>query len=489
MHKIFFLLIVLTVPFFSGCTPERSTDPSVERIESYLSSIEHAGFSGSVLVELNGEKVISAGYGFRDREKQLRNSPRTIFDTGSITKQFTAAGILKLEMEGRLSVSDPLANYFRDVPGDKTAITIHDLLRHQSGLQSNVGGDFDPITTGEFIDEVMNSPLRFEPGTTFGYSNIGYSLLALIIERVSGLSYEEYLYVNLWKPAGMESTGYTRPGFDPDLVAVGYYRDDRVWGKPTEKPWDDTAPYWHLTGNGGILSTTEDLYKWHKALKGDNILSPDAREKLYHPEIRPDEDRNSVYAYGWDVSVTKRNTRLVWHNGSNGILYADFHRYIDEDIAIIMMSNRSHPDFNILNREISMIIFDAEYTPVIPHPDNAANREFTSRILQIIAEDGTAQAMVEYENRNEGVEVLDFRMRDEGFRRLFRTNEPEIALSILRFNAELHPLSAPALRFLAEAYMETGQTESAVEYFQKSLTIDPDNPFANEMLGRLQKQE
>jgi CubicO group peptidase (beta-lactamase class C family) len=486
MNKRFSALAIMIVSFLTGCVP---SDSSVERIGTYLNNIERVGFSGSVLVELHGKKVISAGYGFRDREKQLKNTPKTIFDIGSITKQFTAVGILKLEMDGRLSVNDPVSNYFQNVPGDKAAITIHDLLRHQSGLQSNVGADYDPVTTADFIDNVMSSPLHFEPGTAFAYSNIGYSLLALIIENVSGITYEEYMYEKLWNPAGMESTGYSRPGFEPDLVAVGYFRDDRVWGKPTEKAWDDTVPYWHLAGNGGILSTTEDLYKWHTALKGDKILSPEAREKLYHPEIRPDEDRSSVYAYGWDVSVTDRNTRLVWHNGSNGILYADFHRYIDEDITIIMLSNRSHPDFNILNREIAKIISNPDYIPLIPHPDNAANREFTNRIIQVIAEDGADRAMVEYENRNEGVEVLEFQMRSEGFRRLFRTNEPDLALSFLEFNAELHPGSAPAFRGLAEAYMETGKTESAIEYFQKSLTIDPDNPFANEMLVRLQKQE
>jgi CubicO group peptidase (beta-lactamase class C family) len=486
MNKRFSALVFLIVTSLVGCVP---SDSSVERIGTYLNNIERVGFSGSVLVELHGKKVISAGYGLRDREKQLKNSPKTIFDIGSITKQFTAAGILKLEMEGLLSVNDPVSKYFQNVPGNKAAITIHDLLRHQSGLQSNVGADYDPVTTADFIDNVMSSPLHFEPGTAFGYSNIGYSLLALIIESVSGITYEEYMYEKLWKPAGMESTGYSRPGFDSDLVAVGYFRDDRVWGKPTEKAWDDTAPYWHLAGNGGILSTTEDLYKWHTALKGDKILSPEAREKLYHPEIRPDEDRSSVYAYGWDVSVTDRNTRLVWHNGSNGILYADFHRYIDEDITIIMLSNRSHPDFNVLNREIAKIIFNPDYIPLIPHPDNAANREFTNRIIKVIAEDGADRAMVEYEDRNEGVEVLEFQMRSEGFRRLFRTNEPDLALSILEFNAELHPGSAAALRNLAEAYMETGKTEWAIEYFQKSLTIDPDNPFAKEMLVRLQNQK
>lgn len=100
----------------------------------------------------------------------------------------------------------------------------------------------------------------------------------MIIEKVSGQSYEAYLYENLWKPAQMEMTGYTRPAFDTNLIAIGYDSDDKAWGKPTDKEWDKTAPYWHLKGNGGILSTTEDLYKWHKALQSKLILSDEAKQ-------------------------------------------------------------------------------------------------------------------------------------------------------------------------------------------------------------------
>lgn len=483
------LFALLSTLCLGSCSSGNNAGRVVERIEAYLNEIERAGFSGSVLVELNLEKVISNGYGFRDQEKQLKNTPSTVFDIASITKQFTAAAILKLEMDEKLSVNEPVSMYFTSVPDDKSDITIHDLLRHQSGLQSTIGGDFDPVSKTDFIGLTFNSPLRFETGTSFGYSNIGYSLLALIVEKVSGISYEAYLYENLWNPSGMQSTGYSRPGFDPDMVAVVYYQDDRIWGRPTEKEWDDAAPYLHLSGNGGILSTTEDLYKWHQALLGDEILSESAKQKLYYPEIREDEDPGGIYAYGWDVTTTPRGTRLVWHNGANGFLYADFHRFIDEGIAIIMLSNKSHPNFDILNREIIKIIFDPGYTPIIPHPDNEANREFTTRILQAISMDGPDKALTEYQARDEEIELLDFQMLNAGFRYLFNSNEPDIALAVFQFNAEIFPDSAPAIRGLAEAYMETGHHELAEEYFRKSLIIDPDSPFANEMITTLQKEK
>lgn len=350
---------------------ENSTEKT-NRIDTYLSELEKAGLSGAVLIELNGDKVISEGYGFSDQAKSIKNEPATVFDIGSITKQFTATAILKLEMEGKLSTDDKITLYFEHVPPDKAAITIHDLLRHQSGLQSVVGRDYDKISEAEFLDTVMNSNRRFDTGTRFSYSNIGYSLLAMIIEKVSGQAYETYLYENLWKPPGMEMTGYSRPAFDENMIATGYSEEGEVWGKPTEKAWDGTAPFWHLRGNGGILSTTEDLYKWHKALMGEEILSKEAKDKLYHPRIRREEkNARAIYAYGWDVTQTKRKTRRVGHNGTNNIFYADFMRYIDENVTLIMLLNKPYPmNIERLNIELSKVIFEKNYQPAIPIPDN-----------------------------------------------------------------------------------------------------------------------
>jgi CubicO group peptidase (beta-lactamase class C family) len=309
MKYLFSTLIITLLICFSASAQVKNSAEKTKLIKTYLTELEKIGFSGSVIVDINGKKVISEGYGFSDKAKFIKNDPNTIFDIGSITKQFTASAILKLEMQGKLSTEDTITKYFENVPTDKSKITIHDLLRHQSGLQSTVGKDYDKITQAEFIDKVMNSKLRFDVGKRFSYSNIGYSLLAIIIEKVSGKTYETYLYDNLLKPAGMEMTGYSRPMFDTTKIAAGYYKDDKIWGKPTDKEWDTTKPYWHLAGNGGILSTTEDMYKWRKALMGDKILSKEVKNKLFHPKIRTDENYNSIYAYGWDVSKTNRNTK------------------------------------------------------------------------------------------------------------------------------------------------------------------------------------
>jgi CubicO group peptidase (beta-lactamase class C family) len=366
---------------------------------------------------------------------------------------------------------------------DKSEITIHQLLRHSSGLPGVVGGDYDKITESEFIKKVFETPLKFPSGERFAYSNVGYSLLGLIIEKVSGLPYEQFLYDNLWKPAGMESTGYTRPHFAENLIAVGY-RSDEHWGKPTEKAWDADAPFWHLKANGGILSTTEDLYKWNQALSSDKILSSAAKEKYYRPKLRPNENDNPYYAYGWDVLKTKRNTILARHNGSNRIFYADFHRYLDEGITIIVLSNKAHSNFLRANNEISKIIFDSAFKPLIPVADNAPNRNFTDEIIKSTLEKGFEAGAQNYKKRSSAVNLLEDVVNGKGYN-LLSNKKFSQAIEIFKLNTLAFPTSANAFDSLGEAYMEAGEKILAIENYKKSLLLNPDNKNAEEMLKSL----
>jgi CubicO group peptidase (beta-lactamase class C family) len=483
LNIAFLLLLFVCGAGFSQTMKAEPEAKTVKRIESYLNKIESVGFSGVVLVEMNDRKVISKGYGFRSDECKLKNTPDTIFDIGSIAKQFTAAAIMKLEMEGKLHTDDKISKYFSNVPSDKAEITIHQLLRHSSGLPSGVGGDFDPISESEFVEKVFTAPLRFASGSRFSYSNVGYSLLAMIVEKVSRMSYEQFLYENLWKPANMEQTGYTRPNFDKDLIAVGY-KEGAMWGKPNEKAWDKDAPFWHLKGNGGILSTAEDLYKWHQALKSDRILSKEIKEKYFRPKLRENETSDSYYAYGWDVHKTRRNTTLIGHNGTNRVFYADFHRYPDENTAIIMLSNKAHQNFLEINREISKIIFDSSYQPVIPVADNKTNRDFTENIIKITLEAGFEAAAKSYKKRSRGVNLLERVVNNKGYEWLSDKKLPK-AIELFKLNVLAFPKSTIAFESLGEAYMEAGNKEMAIENYKKSLMLNPENKNAEEALKKI----
>ena len=113
------------------------------------------------------------------------------------------------------------------------------------------------------------------------------------------------------------------------------------WGTPRDQPWADDGPSWNLRANGGILSTVGDLFKWQRALKGEAVLSTSAKTKLFHPHVREEPDSDSFYGYGWTISQTSRGTKVMKHNGSNAIFYADFRWYVGEDILIVIASNQT----------------------------------------------------------------------------------------------------------------------------------------------------
>ena len=309
-----------------------------QKIDHYLQKAEANGFAGSVLVA-RGEKIILArGYGLADRENKVKQTPETVFSIGSITKQFTGAAILKLEMMGKLKVADPISKYFGDVPADKKEITLHHLLTHAAGFEGALGDDYDPIGREAFIKLALGSKLLFKPGERYEYSNVGFSLLGIIVELVSGKDYEGFLYVALFKPAGMERTGYIRPRFAKSELAVGYRGGER-WGTALDRPWRPEGSGWHLRANGGILSTVRDMHHWYLALKNRTVLSAPAKQKYFAPHVKEYADGNSYYGYGWVIQKTARGTDLIWHNGGNGIYNAFMGFEPENDLVIIASSN------------------------------------------------------------------------------------------------------------------------------------------------------
>ena len=309
-----------------------------QKMDRYMRKAEANGYAGSVLAARGENIMLAKGYGLADRENKVKETAETVFSIGSITKQFTGAAILKLEMQGKLKVTDPISQYFEDVPADKKEITLHHLLTHTAGFAGALGDDYDPIGREEFIKLALGSKLLFKPGEKYEYSNVGFSLLGIIVELVSGKNYEDFLYEELFKPAGMEKTGYLRPLFTKNQLAVGYRGGER-WGTALDRPWLPEGPGWHLRANGGILSTVGDMHRWYLALKKDTILSKSAKEKYFAPHVKEYEDGHSYYGYGWVTQKTGRGATLIWHNGGNGIYNAFMGFEPENDLVIIASSN------------------------------------------------------------------------------------------------------------------------------------------------------
>ncbi|MFD7024571.1 serine hydrolase domain-containing protein [Promicromonospora sukumoe] len=312
-------------------------------IESFLGDDALPAGSSGALVAGRGDRIdVCGGWGEPDEQGGEGPGCDTLFDIMSMTKQFTAAAVVRLQMDGLLDVADPLADHLPAVPADKQGITIEHLLTHTSGLLDTLGPDDEPLTRDAFLREALGSAPLSEPGETYLYSNVGYSVLTAVIEEVSGQDYEAYLAEHLFTPSGMTSTGYVLPDWSTTQVAVEYDADGRAQGTPLDHPWAEDGPYWNLRGNGGLLSTPRDMFRWHVALRGDAVLDAAARRELFEPRVREEPDE-TYYAYGW-VADDPDDPRIFWHNGGNGRAYGEIGRDPAGDVFVFWVANRSAGD-------------------------------------------------------------------------------------------------------------------------------------------------
>ncbi len=347
------------------------------RIDSYLSAGISKGFTGSVLVAKDGEIVLNKGYGLANREKNIVVTPNTVFDIGSVTKQFTATAILKLVAQNKIKLTDNITAFFNEVPEDKKTITIHQLLTHTAGLIDVIGeGDFDHIPTNDFFKELLATELLHKPGTKHEYSNSGYSILARIIEIVSEMEYEDFLDMHLFEPSGMTQTGYLKPNWDKNKYAIGYQFNLSPIGAMAARYKKEGKISWVLKGNGGVNSTQQDMYKWYLALTTHKILSKEQTEILTTPYVLEYENGTSYYAYGWAIFNSERNTKKISHNGSNGVFFHDFIWLPEEDAVVIFFTNGYTDNLIDTAWEIDKMLFKNTYTP------KAIEKDLSTSILK-----------------------------------------------------------------------------------------------------------
>ncbi|HVZ49766.1 MAG TPA: serine hydrolase domain-containing protein, partial [Gemmatimonadaceae bacterium] len=331
------------------------------RVDEYLSRLAGMGFTGGVLVTHHGRTVIARSYGWADQAAGIRADVNTVYNIGSITKQFTAAAILRLEELGKLHTTDTIGRFFPSAPADKRGITLHQLLTHTAGFESDFSPtDYEPTTRDEYMRRMLASRLQFAPGTGFSYANSGYSMLAAIIELVTGKDYEQALTDLVLRPAGMTETGYTAPHWDPRRIAHGY-QGAMDWGTIVQRISGPGQPYWELRGNGGLATTLGDWAKWDAALDGHRVLTDSSLRKFTTGYVNEGPLGLSQYAYGWSVQRTKRGTRVITHNGGNGIYVAEWFRFLDDSVSVFLASTRSDMKASPVVRVVTAIVFGEPY--------------------------------------------------------------------------------------------------------------------------------
>ena len=317
---------------------------------------KYKNFHGSVLVKKSGKTLLDCSYGMSDYENEVSNKQETKIPIASITKQFTAVAIMKLYEDGLICLDDKISKYIPDFNRGKD-ISIHNLLTHTSGIARNYVLTSNKIfsSTYEAIYSFKDMKLEFEPGEKFKYSNLGYVVLGYIIEKVSGVPYEEYVRKNIFEPLNMNDTGKCFREDKPYFDSKGYA------GFLELLPMDIECE--KITSNYlaacDFYSTIEDMDKWESALFSGKILNLHALNIIFEPHIDI-SSRIGAYGYGWFVKNSPYG-KEVFHDGGSLGHTSIISKYIDKSVTIIVLTN--HAFFKVLDlkNNLAAIIFGDKY--------------------------------------------------------------------------------------------------------------------------------
>ncbi len=470
MPKLIISLLALATVTAFGADPTQ-IDQLVSRYN------EFGTFNGAVLVAENGEVIFEKGYGLANREWNIANETDTRFRLGSITKQFTAALILKLVEDGKVQLNAPLSQYLPEYPADVAdRVTVHQLLTHTSGIKSYTGmpkffaGDFrNPKKPLEFVSYFANEPLDFEPGEDFKYNNSGFFLLGVIIEQVTGQSYAEVLTERIFKPLGMNSSGYDTHDAVIEKRATGYqYGLD---GYKNARYLDMSLPY----AAGSLYSTVEDLYRWDRALAAGKVLSAEMQTKMFAPHVKAAEvPQNMHYGYGWFIGQfdhpVEEGGKLnrVWHGGGINGFNTTIQRIPKDDHLIVLLNNTPAASLYKIAEEIRAIL----YGKTIDSPPEPVSRE----LYRSYRQSGIERAL----ERHSELERANSEAFEMGAGELLRfarflsqTERPEDEISFLEAAVQDDPKRADLLAALGDSLKRAGRTQEAVKAYGRALQANP----------------
>jgi CubicO group peptidase (beta-lactamase class C family) len=290
----------------------------------------------SVAVLKNGEIVLAKGYGLANVEHEVPVKPETIFQSGSMGKQFTATAIMMLVEEAKLNLDDNINKFFTDAPDAWRNITIRHLLTHTSGM-TDYPEDFDlrrDYTEDELYARIKTIPLAFQPGEKWSYSNLAYVMLGILIHKVSGKFYGDFLQERVFQPLGMSTA---RVISEADIVpnrAAGYRL---VNGQLKNQNW--VSPSLNTTADGALYLTVYDMAKWDAALYSEKLLKRSSLEQMWTP-VKLNSGKTFPYGFGWALGQVKGH-HIVEHGGSWQGFKSQISRYVDDKLTIVVFANQA----------------------------------------------------------------------------------------------------------------------------------------------------
>jgi CubicO group peptidase (beta-lactamase class C family) len=374
MKNVIYVLVFLTL---ISCAKEK-LDDRLDLIDKFmLGQVEHFKFNGNVLIAEKGEVIYQKSFGVRDYYANEPLNDSSVFELASVSKQFTAMGVLLLEKQGKLSLSDSLRQYFPELPYKN--ISLHHMLTHTSGLPDyeqamNSKWDRKKIAFNSDMIRFLSKeklPINFKPGEKWEYSNTGYAILASIIEKVSGMTFKDFMSKNVFEPLDMKHTrvyNTRRSGERLENYAYGFVWSDSLKKHvlPDSLPDYDFVYYLDgIQGDGIINSTTGDLLKWDRGLVNKTLIGDATLSKMFFPHALSDSTAKIHYGYGAFVGKNEFGS-FVNHSGGWPGYATNLARYIDDDRTIIILSNNQSASVAI-QATISNILFGRPIVLPVEH--------------------------------------------------------------------------------------------------------------------------
>lgn len=488
------LLLLLSINSVHGQT-------RLAQLDQYFTALAKTGsFNGNVLIAEKGKVIYEKSFGYADFSSKKLNSPVTSFPVASITKTMTATAILQLQEKGKLQIGDAYSNYFPAFP--YPAVTIRHLLSHTSRIPSSAFYQYlDSIrkiatdtffTNADVIPSLINmkkpltGSLAANEPLVFSYTNVGYYLLALLIEKLSGMPYAAYLKKHIFLPAGMNSTSLSEFYFGLDKNECTEHRYRFLYQDAPERvdTLSDMAyvfKHYNLKGHGDAVSTVRDLFNYDQALYNGTLLKPASLQLAFHALV-PGSPGNSGYGLGWSIWSDSSQGKQVQHHGGGIGIEAMFVRNISKRYVVILFDNMKNLSWTTAMNAAKIMNGEKVATPktsIAKLYGKTITKEgipAARKLLDKLKQDTLNYSLSEYE-----MNLLAYQ--------LMGINKDDLAYEIFKTDLELFPDSWNVYDSYAEILLKMGRREESIAMYKKSLELNPQNDNGKMMLEKILKEK
>jgi CubicO group peptidase (beta-lactamase class C family) len=313
----------------------------------------------SLLVARDGNVVLAKGYGLANVELQVPVKPETVFQSGSVGKQFTGTAVMMLVEEGKIKLDDPITKFLAGAPAAWRDVTIRELLSHTAGF-TDYPKNFDfrkDYTEAQLLKIVEGIPLAYPPGTKWAYSNLGYLTLGIIIHRVTGKFYGDFLQERIFQPLGMNTT---RIISEADIVANRAAGYRLIKGELKNQEW--VSPTLNTTADGSLYFSSLDLAKWDAALYTEKLLKQSSLEQMWTvAKLKNGQPNSGHYGFGWFIE-RRDGHHVIEHEGAWQGFKSQISRYVDDKLTVIVLANLEQADPAVIAHGVAKIYFAAADT-------------------------------------------------------------------------------------------------------------------------------